>query len=170
MAFQASAQFGLWFDQADQARLSSRLKRMLVLSLVFHVVVVLVAAGIRFPRQGERPLTSVEVSLVSLPTPTPPKQAEPTKAIESAKVPDPKHAPAPPGKALSTSVTHSPAHPIGEKRRDILQDLQLPPDAPKFGDLTPTIKPAAQPQQVAKVQKRSTVSDELDRELEEELK
>src|SRR5262245_24914748 len=176
MAFQASAQFGLWFDQADQARLSSRLKRMLVLSLVFHMVVLLVAVGIRLPRQGERPLTSVEVSLVSLPMPTPPKQAEPPKAIESAKVPDPKPvsdpkpAPAPPVKALASSVTRAPAPPIGEKRRDILQDLQLPPDAPKFGELTPAIKSAAQPQQVAKVPKRSTVSDELDRELEEELK
>jgi TonB family protein len=110
----------------------------------------------------------VEVSLVSLPTP--PKQAEPPKAIESAKVSDPKPAPAPPVKALPPSVTPSPAPPIGEKRRDILQDLQLPPDAPKFGDLTPVTKSAAQPQQVAKVPQRSTVSDDLDRELEEELK
>jgi TonB family protein len=67
-------------------------------------------------------------------------------------------------------VTPSPTPPIGEKRRDILQDLQLPPDAPKFGDLTPATKSAAQPQQVAKLPQQSTVSDELNRELEEELK
>jgi colicin import membrane protein len=166
MAFQASVQSGLWFDQDAHSRLAARLKRMLVLSLVIHVVILLVAVGLRFPRQGERPLTSVEVSLVSLPTP--PKPVESVKPVESAKVSDPK--PAPIVKALPPSVTPSPTPPIGQKRRDILQDLQLPPDAPKFGDLTPATKSAAQPQQVAKLPQQSTVSDELNRELEEELK
>lgn len=166
MAFQASVQSGLWFDQDAHSRLAARLKRMLVLSLVIHVVILLVAVGLRFPRQSERPLTSVEVSLVSLPTP--PKPVESVKSVESAKVSDPK--PAPTVKALPPSVTPSPTPPIGEKRRDILQDLQLPPDAPKFGDLTPATKSAAQPQQVAKLPQQSTVSDELNRELEEELK
>lgn len=168
MAFQASVQSGLWFDQDAHSKLSSRLKRMLVLSLVFHVVILLVAVGLRFPRQGERPLTSVEVSLVSLPMP--PKQAESAKPVESPRVPDSKPAPAPSIKALSPSVAPSPAPPMGEKRRDILQDLQLPPDAPKFGDLSPATKPAAQPQHVAKLPQQSTVSDDLNRELEEELK
>jgi len=166
MAFQASVQSGLWFDQDAHSRLAARLRRMLVLSLVIHVVILLVAVGLRFPRQSERPLTSVEVSLVSLPTP--PKPVESVKPVESAKVSDPK--PAPTVKALPPSVTPSPTPPIGEKRRDILQDLQLPPDAPKFGDLTPATKSAAQPQQVAKLPQQSTVSDELNRELEEELK
>jgi colicin import membrane protein len=166
MAFQASVQSGLWFDQDAHSRLAARLKRMLVLSLVIHVVILLVAVGLRFPRQSERPLTSVEVSLVSLPTP--PKPVESVKPVESAKVSIPK--PAPTVKALPPSVTPSPTPPIGEKRRDILQDLQLPPDAPKFGDLTPATKSAAQPQQVAKLPQQSTVSDELNRELEEELK
>jgi TonB family protein len=69
----------------------------------------------------------------------------------------------------------------------MLQDLQLPPDAPKFGDLSPATKLVAQPQQakkvldiprvpdvaqdaVVKIPQRSTVSDDLNRELEEELK
>ncbi|NWF72221.1 MAG: TonB C-terminal domain-containing protein [Nitrospirae bacterium] len=168
MAFQASVQSGLWFDQDAHSRLSSRLKRMLVLSLVFHVVILLVAVGLRFPRQGERPLTSVEVSLVSLPMP--PKQAETAKPVEPPRVSDSKPAPAPSIKALSPSAAPSPAPPIGEKRRDILQDLQLPPDAPKFGDLSPATKAAAQPQHVAKLPQQSTVSDDLNRELEEELK
>jgi TonB family protein len=139
---------------------------MLVLSLVFHVAVLLVAVGLRFPRQGERPLTSVEVSLVGMPTP--PKQPESVKPVASPKVSDPK--PAPSIKAPAPSVTPSPVLPPGEKRRDILQDLQLPPEAPKFGDLSPATKSAAQPQQVAKLPPRSSVSDDLDRELEEELK
>jgi colicin import membrane protein len=156
-----------WFDPGDRSKLSARLKRTLALSLVLHLVVLLVAVGVRLPQKGERPLTSVEVSLVSLPTPV--KQAEPVK-------------PAPPVKAVAPSAP-SPAPPVGEKRRDMLKDLQLPPDAPKFGDLSPA-KSVGQPQQAAKaldippipdvaqdsvsnVLKRPTVSDELNRELEE---
>ena len=174
MASQASVLSGSWFDQDDQSRLSARLKRTLVLSLVLHVVVLFVAVGLRLPQHGERPLTSVEVSLVSLPTPT--RQAESAKPVESAKISDPKPVPAP-----------SAAPPMGGKRRDMLQDLQLPPDAPKFGDLSPATKSLAQPQQAAKVldiprvpdaaqdpaakiPQRSTVSEDLNRELEEELK
>jgi colicin import membrane protein len=100
---------------------------------------------------------SVEVSLVSLPMPV--RQAEPAKpTTEPTKFSDPKPVPAPP---------------VGERRRDMLRDLQLPPDAPKFGDLSPAAKSMAQPQQTAKVfdiPRRSSVSDELNRELEEELK
>jgi len=174
MASQASVLSGSWFDQDDQTRLSARLKRTLVLSLVLHVVVLLVAVGLRLPQQGERPLTSVEVSLVSLPTPA--RQDESAKPVEPAKISDPKPVPAP-----------SAAPPIGEKRRDMLQDLQLPPDAPKFGDLSPATKSVAQPQQAAKVldiprvpdvaqdpaakiPQGPTVSEDLNRELEAELK
>ncbi len=185
MASQASVLSSSWFDQNDQSRLSARLKRTLVLSLFLHVVVLLVAVGLRLPQQGERPLTSVEVSLVSLPTPV--RQAESAKPVESAKISDPKPAPAPLNKTMTASAAPSAALPRGEKRRDMLQDLQLPPDAPKFGDLSLATKSVAQPQQaakvldiphvpdvaqdpVAKIPQRSTVSDDLDRELEEELK
>ena len=68
-----------------------------------------------------------------------------------------------------------------------MEDLDLPPDAPKFGDLSPATKTVAQPQQMAKVPdvpripdetedpvaktpRRTTVSEDLNRELEEELK
>ena len=174
MASQASVLSDAWFDQHDQSRLSARLKRTLVLSLAFHVVVLLVAAGLRLPQHGERPLTSVEVSLVSLPIPV--RQPEPAKAVEAAKVPDSKPAPAPLVKAVVPSAAPS-----------ALQDLPLPPDAPKFGELSPATKSVAQPQQAAKVldiprvpdvepdpvvkiPQRSTVSDDHNRELEEELK
>jgi colicin import membrane protein len=156
-----------WFDPGGRSNVSVRLKRTLALSLVLHLVVLLVAVGVRLPQKGERPLTSVEVSLVSLPAPV--KQAEPVK-------------PVPPVKAVVPSAP-SPAPPVGEKRRDMLKDLQLPPDAPKFGDLSPA-KSVGQPQHaakaldippipdvaqdsVSKVPKRPTVSDELNRELEE---
>lgn len=187
MASQASVLSGVWFDQEDQSRLCPRLKRGLALSLALHVVVLLVAVGLRLPQQGERPLASVEVSLVSLPTPV--RQAEPAKPTESTKVSDSKPAPAPLVKAVAPSVAPSAVPPIGERRRDMLRDLQLPPDAPKFGDLSPATKSVAQPQQaakvkvldiprvpdvaqdpVAKIPQRSSVSDDLNRELEEELK
>lgn len=187
MTSQTSVQSSLWFDLEDQSRLCSSLKRTLAFSLVLHVVVLLVMAGLRLPQQGERPLTSVEVSLVSLPTPV--RQAESAKPVESAKISDPKPVPAPLVKAVAPSAAPSAAPPIGERRRDMLRDLQLPPDAPKFGDLSPATKSVAQPQQaakvkvldiprvpdvaqepVAKIPQRSSVSDDLNRELEEELK
>jgi len=185
MASQASLLSGMGLDLEDQSRLFARLKRTLVLSLAVHVVVLLVATGLRLPQQGERPMTSVEVSLVSPPKPV--KQAEPAKPVEPVKVSDPKPAPAPLVKAVAPKAAPAVIPPAGEKKRDLLQDLQLPPDAPKFGDLSPATKSVAQSQQaakmldiprvpdvtqapVAKTPQRSSVSDDLDRELEEELK
>src|SRR6185436_18540147 len=76
--------------------------------------------------------------------------------------------------------------------KDILKDLELPPDAPKFGELTPA-KSVAQPRaqapakilvpdlpripdvpehamKIPQTPQRTSISEELDRELEEELK
>ncbi|MCX5721949.1 MAG: TonB family protein [Nitrospirae bacterium] len=189
MASQATVQSGLWFDQDDQAGVWVHLKRTLVWSLALHVVV-LVATGLRLPQRAERPLTSVEVSLVSLPAPVRPaesvKPAEPAKPTESAKVSDPKPVPAPSAKPAAQAPPVAP--PKGGVKRDVLRDFQLPPDAPKFGDLSPA-KSVGQPQQAAKMKSldiprvpdaapvpvakpapRSSVSDDLNRELEEELK
>ncbi|HSF68726.1 MAG TPA: TonB family protein [Nitrospiraceae bacterium] len=182
MAFQASLLSETRFDQDAQSRFSARLKQTLVLSLVIHVVVLLVATGFRLPQHGERPLTTVDVSLVSLPIPV--RQAESAKPVEPVKLSDSKPTPlvkAPP------NVVPSASPPAGEKRKDMLRDLQLPPDAPKFGDLSPATKSPAQPQQAAKTldipripdvahepvvkaPQRSSVSDDVNRELEEELK
>ncbi len=180
MSSQASLLTGMGFDHGDQSALSVRLKRTLALSLAVHVVVLLIAAGLRLPQQGERPMTSVEVSLVSLPTPMRPTES--AKPVESTKTPDPKPAPAPLAKAVVPK-----AAPVVVPPRDMFQDLQLPPDAPKFGDLSPATKSVAQPQQAAKtldiprvpdmahdpaakIPQRSSVSDDMNRELEEELK
>lgn len=185
MSSQASLLSGMGFDHGGQSALSVRLKRTLALSLAVHVVVLLIATGLRLPQQGERPMTSVEVSLVSLPTPMRPTES--AKPVESAKIPDPKPAPAPLVKAVVPKAAPAVVPPAGEKRRDMFQDLQLPPDAPKFGDLSPATKSVAQPQQaakafdiprvpdmahdqVAKIPQRSSVSDDMNRELEEELK
>jgi colicin import membrane protein len=174
MASQAPFLSGMGLDQDDQSGLSVRLKRTLAVSLAIHVVVLLVVAGLRLPQQGERPLTSVEVSLVSLSMPV--RQAESIKPV-----------PAPLVKSATPSTAPTAAPPAGQKRRDMLQDLELPPDAPKFGELSPATKSAGPPQQavkaldiprvpdvtqspMAKVLPRSSVSEDMNRELEEELK
>ena len=174
MASQAPFLSGMGLDQDDQSGLSVRLKRTLAVSLAIHVVVLLVVAGLRLPQQGERPLTSVEVSLVSLSMPV--RQAESIKPV-----------PAPLVKSATPSTAPTAAPPAGQKRRDMLQDLELPPDAPKFGELSPATKSAGPPQQavkalniprvpdemqspMAKVLPRSSVSEDVNRELEEELK
>jgi colicin import membrane protein len=184
MASRASFPSGMGFERDDQFGRYTQLKRTLALSFALHAVVLLVAAGFRLPQQGERPLTSVDVSLVSLP---PVRQVESAKPVEPAKASDPKPVPAPAVKAAAPSAAPSSLSPVGEKRRDILRDLELPPNAPKFGELSPATKSATQSQRaakpldiprvpdvvqdpVAKVQQRSSVSDDLNRELEEELK
>lgn len=203
MSAQAHAQPLLWFDLDDQTRFVSQLKRTLILSFILHLVILLVAAGLRLPQRGERPLSSVEVSLVSMPAPI--KQAEVQKQVVMAKPPQPvpvspmkreapitPPAPAAVPKPVATPVPMPvlPSAPVRESMaKDILRDLQLPPDAPKFGDLTPA-KSLAQPQPQAvktkipdlpripdaipdrtvKPARRTSLSEELNRELEEELK
>lgn len=186
MASQAYVQSVLWFDHEEQAQFFRRLGRALLLSLVVHVIILLVVTVLRLPQRGERPLAAVEVSLVSLSTPVPVKRPEPLKAVAQPRMPEPKSIPAPAVK--DTTPAHAPAAPAGHVSRDVLRGLQLPPDAPKFGELAPA-KFVAPPQQEAKVKvpdlpripdpiqepvvktpRRSTLSDEVDRELEEELK
>ena len=187
MASQASVLSGMWFDQDDQSRLSARLKRTLALSLVLHVVVLLVAVGLRLPQQGERPLTSVEVSLVSLPTPV--RQAEPAKPVESAKVSDPKPAPAPLVKAVdpkrspfcrASNRREEKGHAAGSSASAGCAEVWRFEPRNKIGGSAPTggegevldiprVPDVAQ-DPVAKIPQRSSVSDDLNRELEEELK
>jgi TonB family protein len=190
MVAPAQVYAAFWFDRDEQDRFFRRLGRMLSISLALHVVVVLVLMGIRLTPHGERPLAAVEVNLVNLPTPMKtieqPRPVEPVKRTEAKPSP----APAPPVKSVAPTATpvSVPARPSVAK--DILKDLELPPDAPKFGELTPA-KAVAQPrpQAQAKVQvpdlpripdvmpdhavktpQRTSISEELDRELEEELK
>jgi len=189
MSAAAEAQSWTWFDE-EQDRFFVRLKRALILSLVLHLVMLLLVAGLRLPQRGERPLASIEVSLVSAPQPVkrieiPKPEPIPQKQPESVKAAEPKPAvpvqPAPAPVPASAPSKQSFA-------KDILRDLQLPPDAPKFGDFTPT-KTVAQPQPAARVKvpdlphipdlapdrtvkapEQASLSEDLNRELEEELK
>jgi colicin import membrane protein len=179
MASQAYVQSVLWFDHEEQAQFFRRLGRALLLSFVVHLIILLVVTVLRLPQRGERPLAAVEVSIVSLPTPVLLNRPEPLKAVAQPKTPEPKSIPAPAVKA---------ATPVGHVARDVLRDLQLPPDAPKFGELAPAklVGPPQQeakvrvpdlpripdpiPEPVGKVPQPSKLSEEVDRELEEELR
>lgn len=190
MVARAPVGSALWFDQDDQDRFFARLGRTLVISLVLHLVLLMVVMGLRLSPRGERPLASVEVNLVSLPTPV--KTVEQTKPVEPVKRAEtkPAPAPAPPVKTAAPAPTPAAAPVRSSVAKDILKDLQLPPDAPKFGELTP-VQSIAQPQpqarakvkvpdlpripdvmpdQAMKTPQRQSVSEDLDRELEEELK
>jgi len=179
-----------WFDRDDQDRLFRRLGRTLTVSLALHVLALLVVMGLRLAPHGERPLAAVEVNLVNLPTPL--KTVEQPRPVEPVKRAEAKSAPAPPAKTSAPAATpvSVPARPSVAK--DILKDLELPPDAPKFGELTPA-KSIAQPRaqapakilvpdlpripdvpehamKIPQTPQRTSISEELDRELEEELK
>ncbi|SLM46357.1 conserved protein of unknown function [Nitrospira japonica] len=225
MSAQAHVHPVQWFDAEEQDKLFLKLKRALAASFVLHVVLLLVVAGLRLPQHGERPLSSMEVSLVSVPAPV--QQVEASKPVVQPKPSEPRRAPAPPVKQVApapvpvppaprASVAPNPAPPAPAVpvspipaptppapvaapvrqsiAKDILRDLQLPPDAPKLGELTPA-KAVAQPQPQAPIPKvklpdlpripdtmpdrvvkahqqtpQTSLSEDQNRELEEELK
>lgn len=190
MVAPAQVYTAFWFDRDEQDRFFRRLGRTLTISLALHFFALLVVMGIRLAPHGERPLAAVEVNLISLPTPVktvePPRPVEPVKRAEAKPSP----APAPPVKMSAPAATPVSVPTRTSVAKDILKDLELPPDAPKFGELTPAravAQPRAQapvkvlvpdvpripdvlPDQAMKTPQRTSISEELDRELEEELK
>ena len=191
-----------------------RLRKTLIVSLILHVCVLALIAGFRFKKNVERPLSAVQVSLVTAPMPEAKaeprveKAKPPSKPVQPAPIPVPpkpvpttpaqsktapvpaKEAPAPsppppvappqapvqpappprpapalvqPGPPAPTlvqpgppappliapqpvpqAVKPSPTAPIRSRKdvmEDLLKDIELPPNAPKFGDISP-MKPA----------------------------
>lgn len=190
MVAPAQVYAAFWFDRDEQDRFFRCLGRTLTISLGLHVVALLVMMGIRLAPHGERPLAAVEVTLVNLPTPVKtieqPRPVEPVKRAEARPSP----APAPPLKTAAPTATPVSVPARTSVAKDILKDLELPPDAPKFGELTPAKAmaqprpqapakvqvpdlpriPDVMPDQAVKTPQRSSISEELNRELEEELK
>lgn len=196
---QASAQSQAWLDEDVPGRVARHLRLAVVWSMVLHLMVLVAVTWVRWPRQGEQPLASIEVSLASLPVP-PVKMVEPVKAsvkpVEAAKPP----APAPPVKMAPVAPPVvkpeplAPARPAHDPMRDLMKGVELPPDAPKFGDFSPTDRPkknlepavpavsklklpdvpVAQdakelPRKPSEVKPRTSLSEDLNRELDEEL-
>lgn len=189
-------QTGFLFISSQSDLASCRLGWTIAVSLLLHLCVLAFVAGIRFTHQGERPLASVQVSLVSLPAISKPV---------AAPVPTPAPASAARSEAQGTKRAS------GDMMRDVLRGIELPPDAPQFGDLSPS-KPIAESQRqettqaersneklrkdldsllgklqvpelrtsadtpveqvkpVPQVPDRSSFAEEVDRELEKELK
>ena len=196
---QASAQSRLWLDEEAQGQITRHLRRAVVWSVVLHLVVLVIVTWVRWPRHGEQPLASIEISLASLPTP-PVKMVEPVKApvkpVEAAKPPAPalpaKMAPVAPPVAKPQAV--APVRSAHDPMRDLMKGIELPPDAPKLGDFSPTDRPKKQqespapavsklklpdvpvaqeikepPKKPAEVRPKASLSEDVNRELEEEL-
>lgn len=211
---QAWASAGMVSDDEWQATLTRRLGLAVVVSLVLHIGILAMVGWVRLPRHGERPLATIEISLASLPTlpekavepqksqpikkeverPKPvqqPKPVEQPKPIERPRSTSPvKAAPVslPPVTPASVPPPVAPARSSNDLMRDIMKDIELPPDAPKRGDISPEDKPrkspaiklpdvpvvtetkeAAQKKSVASAQP-SSLTEDLAKELDEELK
>lgn len=170
---QAWVSAGMVSDDEWQARLTRRLGLAVVVSLALHIGLLAMVAWLRLPRHGERPLTSMEISLASLPTlqekvvepqkvepvkkeADQPKPVQQTKPIEHSKAVTPpksieqpkpappvKVAPLPPAPVVAVPVPSPvvPAKPTNDLMRDIMKDIELPPDAPKRGDFSPEDRP-----------------------------
>jgi len=193
---QVAAHSRAWLDEGLQGQLTRRLQRAVVWSLALHLGIVILVTWVRLPQHGERPLASIEISLASLPTP-PVKAVEPVKTPVKqmeAPVPTPpaKAAPAAPPVVQRSAVM--PPKAAADPMRDLLKGIELPPDAPKFGDFSPADKPkkthepavanapklklpdvpvVSEAKTVTKkpveTKPRPSLTDELNRELDEEL-
>ncbi len=223
---QAWASAGMVSDDERQATLTRRLGFAVVVSLILHIGILAMVSWVRLPRHGERPLTSIEISLASLPTlperavepeksqpikkevqpPKPVLQAKPieqpkavAKAIEKPKpveslkpIEQPKSvspmkaapAPLPPAPVVSVPPV-APAKSSNDLMRDIMKDIELPPDAPKRGDISPEDKPRKSPviklpdvpvlteakeKRLLASAQSSSLTEDLAKELDEELK
>lgn len=217
-----------------QATLTRRLGRAVFVSLVLHIGILILLGWVRLPRQGERPLTSIEISLASFPTlptkpveppktqpvkkeverskapdkpkpveqvkrvepPQPikqpqltesPKPIEPPKPIEHPSPPAEQVKPAPPVNVAPTPPPIPSAKQSNDIMRDVLKDIELPPDAPKLGEISPEANPKKAPAiklpdvpVVAETKETvgkptvpspsSSLTEELAKELDEELK
>lgn len=174
---QATGSVDVWLYDERQTDLSRRLWRAVAISLAVHVGVLAVVAWVRLPKHVERPLASIEISLATMPA-APVKTAEPQKnqpqAVEApAPVPPPPTAPAP-VKAPSNNVMS-----------DVMKGIELPPDAPKFGDFSPTEKPkksqfklpdvpvvteTKEPVKKPEAKRQPSLTEDLNKELDEEFK
>lgn len=179
---QASASARLWAEDERQTDVSRRFWLAVAGSLVLHVGLLAIVAWVRLPQHGERPLASIEVSLATLPSP-PVKTAEPQKSQPKAVEPPP---PAPKVKTAPVPTPPPPAPPVKVPANDVMKKLELPPDAPKFGDVSPAEKPIKKPftlpevpvaaetketpRKSAEVKPQPSLTEDLKKELEEELR
>jgi TonB family protein len=175
------------------------LRKTVVISLLLHLCLLALIMGMRFFKKVERPMTAVQVSLVTLPemetkpepkiekaTPRPTPAPKPVQATPIPVPPKPVHTPAPapaptpppppaPSPVQAKPAPTLPPAPVAPQApvapppptlaapqsiqqpvqapatapvphrsdalKDLLKDVELPPNAPQYGDLAP-MKPA----------------------------
>lgn len=190
---QASASAGIWWDDEEGANFVRRLGRAMAVSLAVHIAVLAVAAWVRLPQHGERPLASIEVSLVSPPAPrtevAEPPKSPPKPVDQPSPRPPAKAAPPPPPappKPVRVPAAVAPARSSNDVMRDVMKGVELPPDAPRFGDFSPAeklkkaqlklpdvpiIPDTKEPINTVPDEKlRPSLTEDLNKELDEELK
>lgn len=200
MTFQALPRHTSLFLLGDLVEAGGgRFRKTVVVSLLLHLCLLSVIMGAKLFKKTERPMSAVEVSLVSLPavetkpepkvekvekvvprptpkpvqpapipvppkpvqqpTPPPPVQAAPAvKPVPPAPVPPPVPTPRLPAPTLTApqpipqaakSPSSAPVTNRADVLRDVMKDIELPPNAPQYGDLAPMkpaeVKRAAQP-------------------------
>jgi hypothetical protein len=116
-------------------RSTDRLRKTVIISLILHVCVLVLIAGVRFKKSVERPLSAVQVSLVTAPTPEakPEPRVEKTKPIakpvQPAPIPvPPKPVQPPPVQTKSAAVSAKPA-PV-QPKPDSVPAKAAPPSPP----------------------------------------
>lgn len=162
-----------WLD-ADAAEDSLVLvKRMLLVSLVLHLVGAALVAGIRFTPKIER-LQATEVTLVSLSQPAP---VEPEPQAAQPEPPPPPKPAAPQPRASAPIAAKVPVLPsikenmtlkqADNRLRDALQGIERPPEAPRLGEYRPAPVPVPPPAPQARPQTNQPSLSELAKQLEE---
>ncbi|MGH7251578.1 MAG: TonB family protein [Nitrospiraceae bacterium] len=138
----------------DQPALAGK---MLAVSLAMHLCLLALVTGLRLSPAGERPLTSYQVSLVSMPRPV---RSAPPPAVRSAEPDRPREPAEPPPLRATEPAATPPVRPSASKvapdiavlpprkgmdikprpktqMQDVLRTIELPPEAPKLGKLSP---------------------------------
>jgi colicin import membrane protein len=130
-------------------------RRTLGLSFALHVMLVVLFTMIRLPHRVEPPTASYEVSLVTLaaPRPAPPVPSSPSEPVVQPTKPSPTVAPpavSPPIAMAKLPAIPKPVAGTGKAAassqnlmKDLLQGIELPPEAPRFTDATPSPEPTA---------------------------
>lgn len=118
-----------------------------------------------------------------------PKSVEQPRAVEQPKSVPPTQTmapPAPPVKASPPPASAAPVKPSNDVMRDMLKDIELPPDAPQYGDISPVEKPKKTQlklpdvpvlsdarevkEKPAESRSASSLTEDVSKELDEELK
>jgi colicin import membrane protein len=138
----------------DQGTLAGK---MLAVSLALHLCLLALVTGLRLSPAGERPLTSYQVTLVSMPRPV---RSAPPPAVRATESDRPREPAEPPPLRATKPATTPPVRPSAPKvapditvsplrkgmdikrqpetqMQDLLRAIELPPEAPKLGKLSP---------------------------------